>query len=111
MKKQNSVVPHQNAQGVKLWVYRASLVVASVVAVVIALFFFWGLADGSVSPSNFAMWLVALALATAVPFAGIRLADHGHHVAATLVLGILAIPGLLYALFILLVIGSGTRWN
>jgi ABC-type tungstate transport system substrate-binding protein len=83
----------------------------TVVALVIVIFFFWGLADGSISSFNLAIWFVVLAVAVAVPLTGIRLAFHGHHFVAILVLGILAVPGLVYGLFLLLVIGSGTSWN
>lgn len=111
MKTKNSVSAPRSPQGIGLWIYRGSLTAACLVAVVIVIFFLWGLADGSVSSFNFGIWLAALTLAAAVPVAGMRLAARGHRLAATFVLGILAIPGILYALFILLVIGSGTRWN
>lgn len=111
MNTENSVDSPPNAPGAKRWIYRASLAVSGVVAVVVVLFFLWGLADGSVSSFNFEIWLVALVLVAIVPIAGIRLANRGHYLAATLVLGILAFPGILYGLFILLVIGSGARWN
>ena len=111
MNTQNSALSPRDARGFKLWIYRVFLAVASVVALVIVTFFFWGLADGSVSSFNFAIWLVALVVAVAVPIFGIQFATRGHHFAAIFVLGILALPGLVYGLFLLLVVGSGTPWN
>jgi hypothetical protein len=111
MDTEKSVVSGPNSRGVTLWIYRVFLVIASVVALVIVLFFFWGLADGSISSFNLAMWFVALAVAVAVPIIGIQFAKHGHHFVAIVVLGVLALPGLVYGLFLLLVIGSGTSWN
>lgn len=111
MNAENSVLSPRDARGVTLWIYRVFLAVASVVALLIVIFFFWGLADGSVSSFNFAIWFVALVIALAVPIFGIQVARHGHHFAAIFVLGILALPGLVYGLFVLLVVGSGTSWN
>lgn len=96
--------------GAKLWIYRAFLVVAGLTSSVIVIFFLLGLGDGSVSSLNIEIWLVGLALAAGVPLAGTFLAQRGHHFIATLVLGILALPGFLSALFILLFILSGEKW-
>ncbi len=111
MNNKKTVATPPNAQGAKLWIYRASLAVAGVVDAVIVLFFLWGVADGSISSFNIEIWLVALTLTVVVPVAGVSLANRGHYIAATLVLGLLALPGILSALFILLFIGSGTTWN
>lgn len=100
----------QNAPGAKLWIYRASLVVAGLVAVVIVIFFLWGLADGSVSSFNYEIWLAALVFVAAVLVAGVSLANRGHLLAASFVLGILAIPGIFSALFILLFALSGEKF-
>ena len=72
--------------------------------------FFWGLADGSVSSFNFGIWLVALVLVAVVLVAGVGLANRGHLLAASFVLGILGIPGILSALFILLFALSGEKF-
>ena len=111
MNTENSVFSPRHARGVTLWFYRVFLAVASVVALVIVIFFFWGLADGSVYSFNFAIWFVALVIAVAAPIFGVQFATRGHHFAAIFVLGILALPGLVYGLFLLVVVGSGTSWN
>ena len=111
MNTKNSVVQPHQARGFTLWVYRVVLTLASAMAMVIVIFLFWGLADGSVSSFNLAIWRVALVIAVALPFMGIKFANYGHHCAAIFVLGILTVPGLVYALFLLLVIGSATSWN
>lgn len=91
--------------------YRAALAVAGLVAAVLVFFFLVGLGDGSVSSFNAGLWLGVLAGVAAVLFAGTRLRARGHTAAAIAVLGILALPGLLYALFLLLILLTNPRWN
>ena len=93
------------------WTYRIVFAMAALVAATAIAFFFIGIADGSVSSFNIMLWLGLLALVCGVPVAGWRLKAQGQRKAAIAVLAILAAPGLLYALFLLLVIGSGARWN
>jgi hypothetical protein len=83
----------------------------ALVAAVVLFFFFAGLGDGSVSSFNIRLWLGILAALAAVIGGGWLLKSNGHQRFASLVLLILAIPGLLYALFILAVIILQPRWN
>lgn len=91
--------------------YRGALAVAGLVAAVVGFFFLVGLADGSVSSFNAGLWLGLLALTAGVLLAGTFLRTRGHTAAAVAVLAILAVPGLLYGLFLLLILVTQPRWN
>ena len=80
-------------------------------AAVAVYFFLTGLADGSVSAFNIELWLGILAGIAAILAGGVLLHRKGHPVLANLVLAVLAVPAALYVLFMLIVIGSGARWN
>lgn len=80
-------------------------------AAVLVYFFFAGAADGSVSSFNIGLWLGILAACFVVVAGSLALRGRGHAVLALLLL----IPGAaattLYALFIILIIATGARWN
>jgi hypothetical protein len=107
----NSVDRSRESSGARLWIYRVFLTVACIVAAAVVIFFVIGMADGWVSSFNAGIWLVALVVVGVVLLAGIRLARSGHHVAAIFVLAILAVPGILYVLFLILLVASGASWN
>jgi hypothetical protein len=85
--------------------------VDAAVALVIAYFFVAGLADGSVSSFNMGLWLTILFGAGAILLGGPLLRAAGHPRLASLVLAVLAVPGLLYGFFLAVVILTGTPWN
>jgi hypothetical protein len=85
--------------------------VAILVALIGAAFFFIGLADGSVSSFNIVLWMAVLVGLAAVVFGSRALSKKGHLVAASVLAALLALPGLLYALFLLVAVRSGVRWN
>ena len=91
--------------------YRVAFALAVLVAVVAVVFFVVGIADGSVSSFNIALWLGLLTGIAAILVLGRQLRAHGHPKLALALLSILALPGLMYAFFMLLVVASGTRWN
>jgi len=91
--------------------YRGALAVAGLVAAVVVYFFLVGLADGSVSSFNAGLWLGLLALVAGALLGGTLLRARGHTGAAVAVLAILAVPGLLYGLFLLLLLVTQPRWN
>ena len=93
------------------WLYRLTFTGATVVAAIAVVFFFIGLADGSVSSFNMTLWLGLLGAIAAIVFFGYQLNAHGHSKAAVALLSVLALPGLLYGLFLVLVVTSGARWN
>ena len=91
--------------------YRAVLAAAALAASVVVFFFLVGLGDGSVSSFNAGLWLGVLVGVAGVLVAGTRLRARGHTAAAIAVFGILVVPGLLYALFLLLILLTNPRWN
>jgi hypothetical protein len=94
-----------------LILFRVFLTIAAAVALVVFYFFFVGLADGSVSSFNIGLWLAILAIIVAVMGGGWALSVKGHRGVASAVLAILAIPGLFYGLFVLLILITQPRWN
>ena len=81
------------------------------IALVALYFFFIGLGDGSVSSFNMAIWLIVLGGLAVILVGSLWLKGMGKLLLAKGLLGILAVPGLLYVLFMLLVIVSNPRWN
>lgn len=103
--------PGESPTGSRSWAYRITFALAALVAAIAVAFFVIGLADGSVSSFNMVLWFGLLAFVGAVLAAGTWLRSRGRNKSAIAVLSLLALPGLLYALFILLVVSSGSRWN
>ena len=93
------------------WSYRVAFALAVLVAVVAVVFFVIGIADGSVSSFNIALWVGLLGGIAAILYTARRLRAHGHSRAAVALLSILALPGLMDAFFMILVIATGTNWN
>jgi hypothetical protein len=85
--------------------------VNAAIAAIVVVFFLAGLSDGSVSSFNIGLWLGILAAGFVILAGGLFLRGKGHAVLALLLVIPAAAAGILYALFILLVIFSGERWN
>jgi hypothetical protein len=83
----------------------------SIITLVVLYFFFVGLNDGSVSSSNMVLWLGILLLLAAIMGGSLWLKAHNHLALAKTILWLMAIPGLFYLLFILVVIIGKPRWN
>jgi hypothetical protein len=83
----------------------------ALIGVLILYFFFLGLSDGSVSSFNIGIWTLLLGGLAIVMGGSLWLRSKGRPGLGVLLLMILAIPGLLYALFLLVVIISGESWN
>ncbi len=81
------------------------------VALVFFYFFAIGVGDGSVSSFNIVLWLAILGGISTVMGLGWLLNANGRRGAALAMLSILAIPGVLAGLFILLLIVAQPRWN
>jgi hypothetical protein len=94
-----------------LMLVRTLLGIDVLVGLVVVYFFVIGLADGSVSSFNMSLWLGLLAVVAAVVGGGGILDANGKRGAAIAVLLILAVPGVLNALFILLIVIAQPRWN
>jgi len=78
---------------------------------VACVFFIIGLGDGSVSSSNLGLWSVILAVMGISLWAAISLRTKGKDGLAIAALAVTAIPGLLAALFLLLLLITQPRWN
>ncbi len=83
----------------------------ALVAAIFVYFFFVGLGDGSVSSFNGALWLGILTGLAAVLGGSFFLKRAGQNVLALCLLGLLAIPALLAALFFAVILISNPRWN
>ncbi|MCW5925109.1 MAG: osmoprotectant transporter permease [Saprospiraceae bacterium] len=83
----------------------------AVIALVVLYFFFIGLADGSVSATNMGLWMAMLGVVAAILLGSLWLKSQERLGLAKGVLYILAVPGFLYLLFLLLVIIGKPRWN
>lgn len=82
----------------------------AVAALIFVVFFFIGLADGSVSSFNMGLWLVILAACGAVVGGSVALRA-AHPRAATALAMLAAIPAALLGLFFLIIIVVPARWN
>jgi len=78
----------------------------------IALFsFLVGLSDGSVSSFNVGIWIALLAALGVVMAGSLWLKAIGCPGLGMMLLLVVAVPAVLYALFLLVVILSGSKWN
>jgi hypothetical protein len=82
-----------------------------IAAAVIVYFFFIGLADGSVSSFNMGLWLAIFAGTAAILGGGWAMNAKGQRGAAIAVLSILAVPSVLFGLFMLLLVITQPNWH
>ena len=99
------------AASLQVMLFWILLGIDAAVALVIAYFFFAGLADGSVSSFNMTLWLAIIGGVAGVLGGGWLLRAKGQRGAANGVMALLAVPGFLFGLFILLLIIVQPRWN
>ncbi|AEE53401.1 hypothetical protein [Haliscomenobacter hydrossis] len=83
----------------------------AIISLVVLYFFFIGLADGSVSSFNMGIWMLLLLGLAVVMLGSLWLKSIEYMTLAKILLGILAIPGLLYLFFILFIMIGKPRWN
>lgn len=81
------------------------------VALVVTYFFFVGLGDGSVSSFNMGLWLLIFAVLAVVLGGGLWLRKKQQPILANLLLLVVAVPGLLYGLFVLLLLVTNPHWQ
>jgi len=77
----------------------------ALIALVFLYFFFIGIGDGSVSSFNMGMWLLILSGLAAVLGGSFLLNRYQHMIIAKLVLCLVALPGFLYGLLVLMLMG------
>jgi hypothetical protein len=90
--------------------FRILFAIDLVIAAIALFFFFWGLSDGTVFYA-FGLWAGLLAGIAAVLIGGYFLHAQGQRILAYILLLVLALPGLVYGLFILLVIVAQPNWR
>lgn len=83
----------------------------AVIALVVVCFFVIGLADGSVSSFNIALWLAILGTLGGILWGSHALRAAGRTKPAVSLLMVLAIPGVLAGLLFLMLIILNPRWN
>lgn len=81
------------------------------IALAVLYFFAVGLADGSVSAFNIALWLGILATLAGILGGSHALLTRGRRKAALVLLWLLALPGLIFALFVVLLLVTRPHWN
>ncbi len=91
--------------------FRALWVVDLLTALVAAAFFVIGVADGSVSSANIALWAGLLAAIAIVVVGAKALRNRNHLAVACGLAALLALPALLFVFFFGVAIVSGVRWN
>jgi hypothetical protein len=91
--------------------FRIFLIVDAIAAAIILFFFMWGLADGTVSSFNIMLWLAILGGTAGVLGGGWALKEKGKIAAASVLLGVLAAPSLLYGLLLLVLIVGQPNWR
>jgi hypothetical protein len=93
------------------WFVRVLLAIDAAAAAVILYFFVIGLADGSVSSFNGALWAATLASVAAILGGGALLNAKGQRGLAIVLLLVLAIPAALFGLFVLAMIVAQPNWR
>ena len=91
--------------------FLATFVCSALTTLVAVLFFVIGLGDGSVSSFNLAIWLGLLAVMGLSLWAGYSLHARARVALAIAALAITAVPGILAALFVALLLVTQPRWN
>lgn len=91
--------------------FRIVWAIDAVTGAIIIFFFFWGLADGSISTFNISIWVAILSALTAVLAGSLLLKAKGYKGLGMILLLVLAVPTVLSVFFLLLFVISGSQWN
>ena len=84
----------------------------ALVTLACVIFFFIGLGDGTVSSFNILVWLIVLSGLAAVLVGGYCLFSHHYTIGATILVALLAVPCLLYGLFMgLMLTENNSGWK
>ena len=89
--------------------FETALVCASITTLVLVAFCFIGLADGSISSFKMGLWFALLGVAGASLWISWTLYTNGRVKQALAALAVLALPGLMAALFMVLVLTTQAR--
>ncbi|MCP4373166.1 MAG: osmoprotectant transporter permease [Deltaproteobacteria bacterium] len=80
------------------------------ICIIVVGFFFIGLIDGSVSSFNFGIWITIWAALAVIVAGSLWLKMFGYPVFGTILLLVLAVPGLICGLILFLTIVTNTSW-
>ena len=94
-----------------MWKFWLPWTIDTVVAGIALFFFFWGLADGTVSSFNAGIWAALLGALAIVVGGSLWLKVTGRRALGITLALVLAVPGLLVGLFFLALIIANPRWN
>ena len=83
----------------------------ALLAIILMGFFLVGCSDNTVSATNIGIWLAMIFTLAAVMIGSLWLKYHNYVLIAKVVAAIVAVPAFLYALFMAILIFSGSRWN
>lgn len=78
---------------------------------IVVLGFFVGLMDGSVSSFNMGIWMNLLMLTLGIPVLGYWLNNNDYQHLAKIFLGIIAAPGLIFLVFMLIMLIAKPKWQ
>lgn len=105
------MAPESNSTPRRSRVFGALFVCAVLTWLTLAAFFVIGIGDGSITSFNLALWLALLSAGGLSVWAGHALQGRGRTTLALAALSVTAVPGLLAALFLLVVLVTQPRWN
>jgi undecaprenyl pyrophosphate phosphatase UppP len=91
--------------------FKILLGIDALAAATVGYFFTSGLADGSISDFNIRLWMGILLAISTIIIGGIMLRKATKPALANVVLAVLAVPAILYGIFILAVVVTGAQWN
>jgi len=74
-------------------------------------FFLADLRDGAIAGRNMNIWFIIIAVLTGIMLGSSWLKNHDYSMTAVLLLLVLAIPVLVYAIYILFALPGKQRWN
>ncbi len=83
----------------------------TLICTIAIIFFFVGMADGLVDSNNIGIWVAIFTVLAVVIGASLWLKAVGYPVIGIIVLLVLATPGILYGIFILLVVVTDTPFR
>ena len=95
----------------KLRLFWISFSIDALIGAIAIIFFFIGLIDGSVSSFNIEIWIIIFVVLAAIIFGSLGMKSLGYPLLATILLLVLAVPGLLSGLFLFLLIVTDASWN
>ena len=95
----------------KLWLFWIFWGIDALICTIAVVFFLLGLTNGTVSSFNIGVWIAILAALAVIIGGSLWLKEVGYPVFGTVLLLVLAIPGILYGVFILLVVVTKPSWN